>query len=149
VADPGAPNGKLLALDPAGAPDQEPARLSSGWNNPFAFVVTRSGDVWVADNAPGDDPETIGRGDRASDRTDLPGRRAPSALVEIDADHLGLCGYLDNELHIVELGDDLQPSDQVAATGCRSGAALLSDGRLAISDGEAVRLLAVRAPGRG
>jgi hypothetical protein len=144
--DPQAVAGKLLALDPAGPPDQEPATLSEGWNNPFAFVVTGDGALWVADNAPGDDPETIGRGDRTSRRTALPGARAPSALVEIDPDHLGVCGYLDGELHIVELSDD-QPDidDDAAAMGCRTGAIALGDGRFAISDGERVRIL-TRAP---
>lgn len=146
-ADPDAPHGKLLALDPAGPPDQDPVALSQGWNNPFAFVVTKSGDIWVADNAPGDDPERIGRGDRASARVALPGSRAPSALVEIDREHLGLCGYLDGELRLVELTDDDEPQledTETAATGCRTGAVALSDSRFAVSDGEQVHILAHR-----
>jgi Glucose / Sorbosone dehydrogenase len=144
AADPDAPNGKLLALDPTGSPDQDPAPLSEGWNNPFAFVVTHDGAIWVADNAPGDDPETLGRGDRASATTNLPGRRAPAALVEIDPDHLGLCGYLDGELRIVGLNDGHPRLDGTVATGCRTGAVSLSDGRVAVSDGERVRILARR-----
>ena len=34
VDDPDRPNGKLLRLDPDGAPDQRPATISTGWNNP-------------------------------------------------------------------------------------------------------------------
>lgn len=143
AADPDAPAGKLLALNPTGSPDQEPVPLSEGWNNPFAFVVTHDGGIWVADNAPGDDRERIGRGDRTSDRTPLPGSRAPSALVEIDPDHLGVCGHLDGELRIVEVDGEPRLGD-TAATGCRTGAAALSDGRFAVTDGERVHILSRR-----
>jgi hypothetical protein len=147
VDDPAAPNGKLLALDPTGPPSQRPEPLSGGWNNPFAFVVTAGGDLWVADNAPGDDLERIGRGDRqarGSEPMALPGRRAPAALVEFPPGHLGLCGYLDGELTAVEVdGREPRPGDRLA-TGCRTGAAVLTDGRLAVSDGEQVRILAER-----
>ncbi|MEP6625860.1 MAG: PQQ-dependent sugar dehydrogenase, partial [Acidimicrobiia bacterium] len=53
-ADPTAPNGKLLLLDPDGPPDQRPAVLSARWNNPFAFALTDAGALWVADNVPGE-----------------------------------------------------------------------------------------------
>jgi hypothetical protein len=149
VDEPGAPNGKLLALDPAGPPGQRPQPLSGGWNNPFAFAVTADGAVWVADNAPGDEPERIGRGDpeaaadtAAADRTALPGRRAPAALVELGPGRLGLCGYLDGELTVVDVRGDRPRVGGRLATGCRTGAAVLADGRLAISDGARVRILA-------
>lgn len=144
VDDPDAPNGKLLTLDPAGPPGQRPRPLSGGWNNPFAFVVTADGAIWVADNAPGDDPERIGRGDdqaRGAEPTPLPGRRAPAALVELAPGRLGLCGYLDGELTVVDVRDGRPRLGDRLATGCRTGAATLADGRLAISDGERVRLL--------
>ena len=35
AADPVAPNGKLLLIDPDGDPAQTPQVLSGGWNNPF------------------------------------------------------------------------------------------------------------------
>jgi len=143
ASDPDTPAGKLLAVDPAGPPDQQPVPLTEDWNNPFAFVVTRDGAIWVADNAPGDEPERIGRGDRRSARTPLPGSRAPSALVQIGSDRLGLCGYLDGDLHIVELDGEPRLGDAVAR-GCRTGATILTDGRLAVSDGERVHILAQR-----
>lgn len=145
VEDPDTPNGKLLVLDPAGPPGQRPHTLSGGWNNPFAFVVTSDGAVWVADNAPGDDPERIGRGDVQAGPTEpavLPGRRAPAALVEMGPGRLGLCGYLDGELTVVDVGRDRPRVGDRLGTGCRTGAIALADGRLAVSDGEQVRILA-------
>ena len=64
IDDAAYPNGKILALDPAGPAGQRPTILSAGWNNPFAFAVAPDGRVWVADNSPGKRPERIGRGDR-------------------------------------------------------------------------------------
>lgn len=146
VEDPDTPHGKLLALDPAGGPEQRPVALSGGWNNPFAFVVTSDGAIWVADNAPGDAPERLGRGDLDAERTALPGKRAPAALVELEPGLLGLCGYLDGELTIIDLpdtdtGPDPEPGDP-AATGCRTGAEALTNGRIAVSDGQRIRILA-------
>ncbi|MGH9211390.1 MAG: PQQ-dependent sugar dehydrogenase [Acidimicrobiales bacterium] len=143
VDDPATPNGKLLALDAEGPPNQVPVPLSGGWNNPFAFVVTADGAIWVADNAPGDTTERIGRGDSAAgDRPALPGKRAPSALVELEPGRLGLCGYLDGQLDVVEIVNGEPRVGGEVATGCRTGAAALTDGRLAVSDGERVRILA-------
>ena len=141
VDDPDAPNGKLLGLDPAGPPDQRPGVLSGGWNNPFAFVVTGEGAVWVADNAPGDDPERIGRGDRPAERARLPGMRAPAALVELGPGRLGLCGYLDGRLTDVDIGGGEPEVGDRSTTGCRTGAVGLGGGRVAVSDGERVRIL--------
>jgi len=49
VSEPNSPNGKLLLLHPDGAPTQHPTVLSEGWDNPFAFTLTPSGALWVAD----------------------------------------------------------------------------------------------------
>lgn len=145
VADPDAPNGKLLALDPEAGPEQRPAVLSGGWNNPFAFVVGSDGALWVADNAPGDDPERIGRGDVDAEPTDLPGKRAPSALIELAPGQLGLCGYLDGELVTVDVTDDAEIEiGERVATDCRTGAVVLPDGRIAASDGSTVHILEPR-----
>jgi hypothetical protein len=141
VEDPNTPHGKLLALDPAGTPEQTPVALSGGWNNPYAFVVTSNGEIWVADNAPGDAPERLGRGDRDATRTNLPGKRAPAALVELQPGLLGLCGYLDGELTVIDIRDDQPTLDGPAATQCRTGATALDDNRIAITDGERVHIL--------
>lgn len=47
VGDPDAPNGKILALDPAGPPEQSPRVVSGGWNNPFAFTFDTEGRLVV------------------------------------------------------------------------------------------------------
>jgi hypothetical protein len=63
VEDPDAPDGKLLALDPAGPGDQRPRQLSGGWNNPFAFAVRGDGARLGRRQFPGHNPERSGRGD--------------------------------------------------------------------------------------
>lgn len=140
VDDPNAPNGKLLALDPDGAADQRPAVRSGGWNNPFAFAVTARGEVWVADNAPGELPERLGRGDADEPLVELEGRRAPSALVELGDDRLGLCGFLDGDLVGVDLEDGPTVGDVLLEDVCRTGAVALGAGMIGVSDGELVRI---------
>ncbi len=124
-------NGKLLVLDPAGPPDQQPEPLSAGWNNPFAFTTTRGGALWVADNAPGSEPERIGRGDQpAVEATDLEGERAPSALVELPDGRLGVCGFVSGTLDAVDVSAGTPEAEAPLVTPCRTGAAVLADGRV-------------------
>lgn len=141
--DPDAPNGKLLALDPDGRPEQPPEPLSSGWNNPFAFTFTADGALWVADNAPGERPERIGRGDSDGlPRTELDGRAAPAALVALADDRLGLCGYVSGRMREVRIdGDRAEAPGRTVAEPCRTGAAVLADGRVVVATDRA--LLAV------
>lgn len=90
----------MVSLDPNGPPDQQPAILSDGYTNPFAFV-TVDGAVWVADNAVGDDVEHIGRADLADRSRHTPtgaAPRAPSAMVSLDDGRLAVCGFLDGQL---------------------------------------------------
>lgn len=147
--DPATPNGKLLLLDPSGPAEQVPAVVSAGWNNPYGFVVTSEGAVWVADNAPGERAERLGRGDDPAgapvDVVDLPGRRAPSVLVELRPGVLGLCGFLDGTLVAVDvMGPEPVVDTEVLADGCRTGAVVLAGGRrVAVSDGEALRIVEV------
>ena len=134
--DPDVPNRKVLSLDPAGPPSQSPVALSTGWNNPFALTFDDQDVLWVADNSPGDQPERIGRGDRPADAaTDLDtasdGEAAPSALVAMGGGHLGRCGYLTGRLDAVDVrGDEPRLEGLVLAEPCRTGAALLPDGRV-------------------
>ncbi len=144
--DPTTPNGKLLALDPAGGPDQRPTVLRGGWNNPFGFTVLQDGQVWVADNAPGTRAERIGRGTGDQPLTDLPGKRAPSALVQLGPDRLGLCGYLTGDLVEVTLTPGPKVGRVLATGWCRTGAAALSGGRVAVSDGDVVRIVRPDGP---
>jgi hypothetical protein len=91
----------MLLLDPDGPSDQTPTVLTEQYINPFAFVVTADGELWVADNAVGDDVERIGRGDLADRSTHLPSPddgRAPAAMVELADGRLGICGFLDGQM---------------------------------------------------
>jgi hypothetical protein len=95
VTDPRTPNGKLLLLDPAGEESQTPDVHSSGWNNPFAFDVDADGTVWIADNAPGSEPERLARVSPAGVVTvlaQLPPRTAPSGLARVPGGLL-VCGF--------------------------------------------------------
>ncbi len=142
--DPTVPNRKMLSLDPDGAASQVPVVLSTGWNNPFAFVFTSEGVLWVADNSPGDQPERVGRGDRpAAEASALPtaeeGEAAPSALVVLGTDRLGRCGFLTGQVdEIVIEGDRAGLSGRQVAEPCATGAARLVDGRLALALDDAV-----------
>lgn len=137
------PFSKLLSLDPAGPPDQEPLVVSEGWNNPFAIAVGPDGAVWVADNAPGDTPERLGRGDGGGEVIDLdPPERAPSGLAVLGDDELVLCGYLSGVVELVALtgGDVTEPSEVLAAP-CELGVVALDGGGLAVAVQDEVRLL--------
>jgi hypothetical protein len=131
-------SGAMVQLDPAGPADQEPVTLSDGYTNPFAFVVV-DGELWVADNAVGDDVERIGRADLA-DRDDLTatGRdpRAPSALIAVGREgtnplRLAVCGFLDAQLLPWTPGTSADPPGYGASLGpCLTGAAVLADGTI-------------------
>lgn len=143
VADPGAPNGKLLALDPDGPPGQRPAVVSSGWNNPFAFTVTPGGAVWIADNAAGTAPERLARGDRpGAPATTLPARTAPSGLAAISARTLAVCGVRSGLLLRYRTEPDgraRRAAGPPLARDCRLGVVRLAGGRLAYSTGTEIR----------
>ncbi len=143
VDDPEAPNGKLLALDPAGPADQQAAVLSGDWNNPFAFTYDDQGVLWVADNAGPSGAERIGRGDRPdARRTELrppDDQMAPSALVPLDDGDLGVCSYLEGRLLRIRVdGDRATPTDDVLTEPCRLGAVALPDGRVVVADSDEV-----------
>lgn len=152
VADPGAPHGKLLALDPAAGPDQTPAVLSSGWNNPFAFAFTPAGSLWVADNAPGSGPERLARvgpGGEPAAVTELPGpQRAPAGLVALSEEALVLCAYLSGELTLHRVGPDgrAEARGRRLAGDCRTGVAVLAGGDLAYAAEDAIRVVQAPVP---
>jgi Glucose / Sorbosone dehydrogenase len=143
VDDPAAVNGKLLALAPDAGPDQTPAVISGGWNNPFAFAFAPDGALWVADNAPGTQPERLTRGDVSGPITDLPPETAPSGLA-VDADgRLLVCGFVSGELLRYEVVDGRPQSRVVLADDCRLGVAVLQDGRTVYANENRLRLLDV------
>jgi glucose/arabinose dehydrogenase len=147
VSDPGVPNGKLLALDPKGPATQEPAILSSGWNNPYAFTFTPAGDLWVADNSPGTQPERLARGDvRAPAITKLAQPTAPSGLAAVSNTRLLMCGYITRTLQAYVLTPDARAivESNPLATDCSLAVVVLADGRVAYSNEDAIRVLAQR-----
>ncbi|MFT4656303.1 MAG: hypothetical protein ACI8V4_000464 [Ilumatobacter sp.] len=94
--------GALLVIDPASNANQNVIPLSVGYINPWAFTVTQSGEVWVADNTDVDDIERLGRGDPISNCNNPsqiggPGRAA-TLVIELRDRRIGICGFLDNEL---------------------------------------------------
>jgi len=146
IADPDAPNGKLLALRPDRL-NLRPAVLSSGWNNPFAFTFTPDGKLWVADNAPGRRPERLARGDAGGgprEVTELEGMSAPSGVAAISSGELAVCGFVSQTLDRYRREDGRWRKADTIARGCRYGVARLRDGRLAFSTGRDIRTVAAR-----
>jgi len=143
-ADPDTANGKLLALDPDGRPDQRPTTVSAGWNNPFAFTFTGDGRLWVADNAPGRRPERLARADHRGSTQATTGRLrplAPSALVALGDHRLGVCGYVSRTMREVRLdGDRPSAPGRILIDKCAVAAAVLADGRVAFADDDTIRV---------
>jgi hypothetical protein len=146
VADPHAPNGKLLRLDPDGPPDQRPRTVSAGWNNPFAFTLTPSGSLWVADNAGGRDRERLARGDRMGQPTHvtpLRGTSAPSGLAALDDNHLAMCAFVSRRLDLYDVSSPTgaRRARQPLARDCTIGVVVLADGALAYANETSIRIL--------
>lgn len=140
VSDRDSPHGKLLRLDPDGPPDQRPKAVSYGWNNPYAFGFTPSGDLWLADNAPGNGLERLVRADPTGHSTTLPERTAPSGLAAIDDETLAVCSYTTKRLlryRITPTG--VARLEGTIARDCRLGVVRVEDGRLAYSTGKSIR----------
>ncbi len=142
-ADPDAVVGKLISLDPDGPPDQQPTIISGPWNNPFAFDVGPDGAIWVADNHPRDGDEVLARGDLGLDPDPtfvFPADSAPTGLTIIDSTTLVVCNFNTRRLMVLRV-DAAEPADDLAAD-CRLDVARLSDGSIAYSTGDAIRVLA-------
>lgn len=133
VDDPASPNGKILALDPDGVPDQEPTVVASGFHNPFALTVV-AGEVWVADNAPGDAAETLWRirTDGDAQTLELDGKRAPSGLAVTSGPELLLCGFVSQRVERIAVPDTgiTAPAGGVDDLPCATGVAVLADGSI-------------------
>ena len=144
TSDPGAPNGKLLLLDSQREPTQTPRVLTSGWNNPFAFTYGPGNRLWVADNAPGQRPERITRGDRRAAPVATTGSfrpLAPAALVPLGRERLGLCGYVSRVMREVHIdGDRPERPGRVLVEKCAVAAAVLPDRRAVVTDDDTIRI---------
>jgi Glucose / Sorbosone dehydrogenase len=143
VTDPSAPNGKLLLLDPSGEESQVPEIHSSGWNNPFAFAVDRDGTAWVADNAPGSEPERLARVSPAGVVTvlaELPARTAPSGLARVQGGLL-VCGFRSRALLGYPLRGTALGEHVTLAEDCALGVVRLTDGRVAYANEREIRVL--------
>jgi hypothetical protein len=146
VSDPHSPNGKLLRLEPDGSADQRPDVISSGWNNPFAFTITPSGALWVADNAGRGEAERLARGDVAGQPTSvtrLRGTIAPSGLAAIDDNHLVMCGYVSRRLDVYDVAraGRARRATPPLATDCTIGVIRLADSSLAYGNETSIRLV--------
>ncbi|MGH2661275.1 MAG: PQQ-dependent sugar dehydrogenase [Actinomycetota bacterium] len=141
VDDPRAPNGKILRLDPAGGQNQQPEVVSGGWNNPFAFDVTLEGELWVADNDPGDVPERlvrVGPDGAMAFETELPADTAPSGLA-VTPDGLVVCGFRSKALLPYRVVDGrAEPAGPPLAEDCETGVALLADDHLVYARRDAI-----------
>lgn len=156
--------GAILRIDPSGDVEQQPVVVSVGYTNPWAFTVTSSGGVWVADNAAGPDPddesrddvERVGRADLVADRNEMdevpwPGR-APAAMVELPDGRLGICGFLDNELRAYDVvGGPAGERTALERAGtimpCLTGAAVFDDGTIVtIAQTDAGEALLIQRP---
>ena len=142
VSDRRAINGKIVRLDPDGPPDQRWREISYGWNNPFAFTFTPSGRLWVADNAPGNDPERLLLADPVGPATELPERTAPSGIAAVDDETLVVCGYRTRLLLRYRIvADRAQLVPPPLARDCRLGVIRLEDGRIAYATDGQIRFI--------
>lgn len=143
VTDPSAPNGKLLLLDPSGEESQRPEVHSSGWNNPFSFEVDADGTVWVADNAPGSEPERLARVSPEGVVTvlaELPARTAPSGLARVPGGLL-VCGFRSRALLVYPLRGTVLDEPLTLAEDCALDVVALADGRVAYANEREIRVL--------
>jgi hypothetical protein len=134
VTDP-ALAGRIVTIAPDGPVDQAPADLSTGWHNPFGFIVD-GGKVVVADNAPDGQRERLN-----TDPFPEVKQRAPSAIVRLDAERLGVCGFLDGEMRAYRIvGTSVERAGTIMTSGCRTGATALDGQRYLVTDERTVTL---------
>jgi Glucose / Sorbosone dehydrogenase len=146
VAEPDTPNGKVLALDPAGSADQTPRVVSTGWVDPGALTFDDSGRLWAADRQreEADERLALGSADPPRRQGALPGRFGPSGLIALPSLRFALCGRRTGRLDRFRVkpgGGNVEPEGPIS-TDCRGGAVRLADGRFVVAGRDA--LLVVR-----
>jgi len=138
ASDPQAPNTKVLEI----GDDGTVSPIADGFNNPFA--LTADGDtVWVADNAPGDDPERLlrvrdGKVEEVASWTDT---RVPSGVAVLDDGRLALCSFATSELRLVDPDEPGDASGELVAKDCLFGVVALPEGRVAYATDDEVVIL--------
>jgi len=145
VADPVAPNGKLLKLDPEGAPNQAPEVVSSGWHDPTGIAYGPDGRLWVVDrrDAGGGRLAEGDKGGRPAHAVALPGG-AVRGIASFSARDVVVCvGDGDGRLERRALADT-GPAARGAfvVAGCSNAVTRLVDGRLAAATSTTVQIIA-------
>jgi hypothetical protein len=138
-------DGAIFELDPQGPPDQTTRVVSTGWHNPFAIAFTPGGDLWVADNAPGERDERLARGDlQDAPVTVLPPHTVPSGLAALSERDLVLCGYGSRTLQRYRISPTgrADPVGSPLARDCALGVVVLADSRLAYATEGDIRFMA-------
>jgi DNA-binding beta-propeller fold protein YncE len=145
VADPSAPNGKMLAIDPEGSSDQRPVTISSGWNNPFAFAFAPDGTLYVADNVGGDGEERLAIGNDGSAPVvvgTFPAHSVPSGLAVLPDGRLVVCTYLARTRRTYRVDSGVAAPDVVElATDFSIGVVALEDGTIVYANEGAIRVI--------
>lgn len=128
---PDAANGKLLSIDDEG--DSSP--WAGGFNNPFALGGDGVNTAWVADNAPGSEPERLLRvtAARSEEIASWSDTRVPSGLAVTDDNRVAICYFAESALVLVDPEDPRDGTGPTLADDCRYGVESLGDGRLAYS----------------
>lgn len=138
-------DGAIFELDSQGTRDQTPRVVSTGWHNPFAIAFTPGGDLWVADNAPGERDERLTRGDLPdAPVTVLPPHTVPSGLAALSERDLVVCGFRSRTLqrYRISLTGPAEPFGSPLARDCALGVVVLVDGRLAYATEDDIRFMA-------
>lgn len=134
--------GRLVQLDPRGAPLQVPQVLSSGWIDPYAFTYDDAGRLWVAD-APPAAGVRVSRGDvdgRPTDSAAWGEAVAPAGLAAAGAEELVLCGSTSGTVQRISTAGGRPTLAQDGVAPCRHGVAVLADGRWAVALEAGIRI---------
>ena len=134
--DPSAPNSKILAS----GSDGSTRPWATGFNNPFAFASDGDTTVWVADNAPGTEPERLLRVTEGTVEVvaEWDETRVPAALAVLEDGRLAICYYATGELAIVDPTEPGDASGTTVADDCAYAVVQLPDGSLAYATETAV-----------
>lgn len=130
-----------------------PEFVSGGWEHPFGFAVTPSGDLWIADDRRGEAPDVLARGDtgRPEVATVLPPGTAPSGLAARSDEELLVCGGGTGHLlrYLVAPDGRARPDGRVA-DDCRRSVVALPGGRIAYATTSGdIAVLDLALPRRG